>query len=240
MSSSGGAWIGGKAALQRGDDLARVVDRQRRLGDVGERRVGGKLERFDLADRADQRRRAGGQLAHRADHFRVAGMADQQHVTAALVMDLRLAMDLGHQRAGRVDGEQVARLRLLRHRLGDAVGGEDHRPVAGRRFGEVLDEDDALGLERVDDMFVVDDLVPHIDRRAVDLERLLDHVDRAHDAGAEAARGAKNDAERRFRGHRVRQPCRGAPVSWKAAPAKSSWRAQRAERIRSRGSPSPP
>ena len=86
-----------------------------------------------------------------------------------------------------------------------------------------LDEDDALSLERVDDVFVVDDLVAHVDRRAVDLERPLDHVDRAHDAGAEAARSAENDTERRFQFHRIRQPSLGT-VSWEAAPAKSSWR----------------
>jgi hypothetical protein len=32
-----------------------------------------------------------GQLAHGADDLRMAGMADQQHVTAALVVDLGLA-----------------------------------------------------------------------------------------------------------------------------------------------------
>ena len=163
-------------------------------------------------------------------------MADQNHVTAALVMELRLAMDLGHQRAGRVDGEQIARPRLLRHPLGDAVGGEDHRPVAGRRFAKVADEDDALRLERVDDVFVVDDLVPHVHRRAVDLQRLLDHVDRAHDAGAEAARRAENDTERRFRFHRVRHAFRVARVLESCA-GEVKRRALSRELAKSRGSP---
>ena len=62
-------------------------------------------------------------------------------------------------------------------------------------------------------MLVVDDLVPHVHRRAVDLERLLDRVDRAHDAGAETARRAENDTERRFRDViALRQPGRGARV----------------------------
>ena len=40
----------------------------------------------------------------------------------------------------------------------------------------------------VDDEAVVDDLVAHIDRRAEPLERQLDDLDRAIDAGAKAAR----------------------------------------------------
>ena len=55
-----------------------------------------------------------------------------------------------------------------------------------------------LALSEFDDIFVVDDLVPDVDRRAIDLQRPLDDVDRAHDAGAEAARRAKNDAKRGF------------------------------------------
>ena len=61
-------------------------------------------------------------------------------------------------------------------------------------FGQFLDEDDALGLQRVDDELVVHDLVAHVDRRAVELQRPFDDVDRAHHAGAEAARRAENDA----------------------------------------------
>ena len=38
----------------------------------------------------------------------------------------------------------------------------------------------------------------HVDRRAMDRERLLDGIDGANDLGAEAARGAKQDIERRL------------------------------------------
>ena len=128
-------------------------------------------------------------------------MADQQHVPAALVMDCasRCTLVTSGQVASMVN--RLRARRLFRHRLGDAVGGEDHRSVAGRRLGELLDEHDALGLEGVDDVFVVDDLVPHVHRRAVDHQRGLDRVDRPHDAGAKAARGAQNEAERRFDDH---------------------------------------
>ena len=42
-------------------------------------------------------------------------------------------------------------------------------------------------------MLVVHDLVAHIDRRTVFLQRALDDLDRAHDAGAEAAGLGQND-----------------------------------------------
>ncbi len=42
-------------------------------------------------------------------------MADEHDVPAALVMHLRLAVDLGDQRTGGVDGEEAARGGRLRH-----------------------------------------------------------------------------------------------------------------------------
>ena len=69
-----------------------------------------------------------GQLAERADHLGMAGMADQDDRVAAPEMQLGLAMDLGDQRAGRVDGERsCASARFGRHRLRHAMGREDHR-----------------------------------------------------------------------------------------------------------------
>ena len=77
--------------------------------------------------------------------------------------------------------------RLRRHRLGHAVGGEHHRPVGGALV-QLLDEHRAQRLQPLDHVAVVDDLVAHIDRRAVLLDRPLDDLDRPVDAGAEAAR----------------------------------------------------
>ena len=71
------------------------------------------------------------------------------------------------------------------------------------RLLELLDEHDALGLELLDDEPVVDDLVPDIHRWSVELERPLHNVDRPHDAGAEAARRAEDNAEAGF-GERMR------------------------------------
>ena len=108
-------------------------------------------------------------------------------VPAAGHVALALGVDLGDQRAGRVEHRQAARLRFVDHRLGDAVGAE-HRHRAVGNFIQLLDEDGALALELLDHMAVVDDLVADIDGRAEFLERPLDDLDRPDDAGAEAAR----------------------------------------------------
>ena len=96
--------------------------------------------------------------------------------------------------------KKLRRLRFLRNRLRHAVGGEDHRRLGVGDFGEFLDEDRALGLQALDHVAVVHDLVADIDRRAIALERLLDRIDRPHHAGAEAARRAEQDLQRRFGG----------------------------------------
>ena len=80
------------------------------------------------------------------------------------------------------------------------MGREDDRLALGH-LGLLVDEDRAALLELADDMQVVDDLLPHVDRRAVQLERPLDRLDRPFDAGAVAAgRGEKQLAD--HRGHR--------------------------------------
>jgi hypothetical protein len=66
------------------------------------------------------------------------------------------------------------------------VGGE-HDRRALRHLGLLVDEDGAARLEVADDVEVVDDLLADVDRRPVEVERLLDRLDRALDAGAVAA-----------------------------------------------------
>ena len=144
----------------------------------------------------DQRHRAGRQLAERADHFRVMRMADQQDLAAALEMDRRLAVHLGHQRAGRVQREEIAGAGVGRHRFRHAMGRKHHRRVGiVGDFGQFLDENRALGLQAVDDIAVMHDLVADIDRGAVDRQRPFHGVDRPDHAGAEAAGRTKHDFE---------------------------------------------
>ena len=64
---------------------------------------------------------------------------------------------------------------------------------------ELADEDRALPPQAFHDVFVVHDLVAHIDRRAMDRERLLDRIDGTDDPGAEAARGTEQNVEGRLR-----------------------------------------
>ena len=73
------------------------------------------------------------------------------------------------------------------------MGGKDHRPVAIGDFVELVDEDRAFALQIVDHKFVVDDLMAHIDRRAIKRQRPLDNVDGPHHAGAKTARGREQD-----------------------------------------------
>ena len=69
---------------------------------------------------------------------------------------------------------------------------EDHRGAV-RHLVELLDEHRAARAQPVDDEAVVHDFVPHVDRRAEQLEGALDDLDGAVDAGAEPARIGEQD-----------------------------------------------
>ena len=56
----------------------------------------------------DEKDDAVGQLPHGADDFGMALVADEDDRAAAPMMKLGLAMHFRHQRAGRVDGEEIA------------------------------------------------------------------------------------------------------------------------------------
>ena len=190
-----------EAVAQRRDDLGRVVDAERRLGDEGEPLGIADLKGGDVLRRLDQEDLARRKLAHRALGFGVAGMADHHHLAPLLGVARGLDMDLGDERAGGVDVDHVAPPCLGRDGLWDTVRGEDDRPVVGRLL-ELLDEDGALVTQAVDDVAVMHDLVPDIDGCAPFLERHLDDLDGAIDAGAESARRGEIEGERRL-GHRL-------------------------------------
>ena len=125
-------------------------------------------------------------------------MADEDDVPAIGDQPLGLAMDLGDERASRIDIAEAAVQCGGGHRLGHAVGREHHRPVVGHLV-ELVDEHRAQLAQAIDDEAVVDDLVADVDRRAVLLERELDDLDRAVDSGAESARrGDQNVKGRQF------------------------------------------
>ena len=198
MSSLCGPMMLGEARLQGGNDRRRVVDRQRGLGDEGELRGILRLKLLRLLDGLDQDHRAGRQLAERADDLRVTGVADHRDLAAALEMDFRLAVDLRHQRTGCVEREEIAALGFRRDRLRHAMRREHHRRVGIGNLVQLLDEDRALGAQALHHVAVVDDLVPDIDRRAIELQRPFHRVDGADHARAKAARGTKDDMELRL------------------------------------------
>ena len=80
-----------------------------------------------------------------------------------------------------------ARSRVGVHARRDAVGREHHRRALGH-LGLVLHEHRAAVAQLLDHVLVVDDLLAHVDRRAVELERALDRLHGAVDARAVAAR----------------------------------------------------
>ena len=63
----------------------------------------------------------------------------------------------------------------------------EHQQRAFGNLGGIVDEDGALAAQILDDVPVVDDLVAHVDRRAVAGEAQLDDLDGAVDARAETA-----------------------------------------------------
>src|SRR3546814_6021866 len=131
-------------------------------------------------------------LPHRALDFRMAGMADQDHFTAFSRIELDLDMDLGDQRAGRIEDRQLALARLLTHRLRNAVRRENASRTF-RHFIDFLDEHRALGAQTLDDETVMHDFMTHIDRRTQHFERTLDDLDCPIDSSPKAARMGKQN-----------------------------------------------
>jgi len=175
-----------EAPLQHGDHGGGLVDGQGRLRDVGDAAALRQLQHLGIGRRLDERHRAGRQLPHGADHLGMAGVADEHDVATGGVVAFGLAVHLADQRAGRIERDQLPLIGLDRHRLRHAMGGE-HDGCAGRHLIELVHEHRALGLQAFDHEAVVNDLVAHIDGRAVPLERAFDDLDGALDAGAETA-----------------------------------------------------
>ena len=195
MSSDLGPTIVRELLPQPGDDLGGLVDRERGLGDVGDSVRVRHLELVDVLGGLDEDDLLG-RLAGRPLDLLVALVADEDDRVALLGELPRLDVDLGHQRAGGVDRPQPARRRVLVDRRGDAVGGEDDELALGD-LGLLLDEDRAPLRQLLDHVLVVDDLLAHVDRRAVHVERVLDRLHGPVDARAVAPRRREQDPVRR-------------------------------------------
>ena len=148
------------------------------IGHLRERRV----EFVFALDEVDRLGRDG----ERADGFVVAGVADVQDREPLARPHLGLVVDLGDERAHRVD--DVAAFRTGR---GDDLGcgsvGGEHQRRARRHVGDVVDEDHALGAEAFDDESVVDDLVVAVHRRLEGAHHPGERLDRHLDTRTESA-----------------------------------------------------
>ena len=150
---------------------------------------------LDVRDvlRAVDERDVLGRLAAGADDLLVALVADEEDVVVLVGVADGFLVHLGDQRAGGVDGGELAALRLLVDHRGDTVRGEDHDLALGHLL-RLVDEDGALLLQGLHDVLVVHDLVAHIDRCAVLLKGLLDGDDGAVHTRAVATGGGEQDA----------------------------------------------
>ena len=129
-------------------------------------------------------------------------------------MDRGLAVHLGDQRTGRIERRRNCGLGLGRDRFGHPVGRKYHRRVGFGDFRQFLDENRALGLQAVDDVSVVDDLVADIDRGAIE-ERPLHGIDGPDDPGTEAAGRTKHDSEGGLADM--------GPISDRISPCRQAW-----------------
>jgi len=134
-------------------------------------------------------------VAHGALDLLVPRVPDEQDLVVVPVEAHRLAVHLGHERAGGVDGVELAVGGTLHDGRRDPVRTEDD-VRALRHLVNVIDEDGALALEGRHDVDVVHDLLAHIHRGTEALERLLDRDDGTVDAGAVAARSGEQYAFR--------------------------------------------
>ena len=132
---------GREAAPQRRDDLERLVDRERGLGDVGDPLGSGTSSPSTSAIDSTSRIASGASpIVPTTSSW--PGVADQDDRVAALGEPARLGVHLGHERAGRVEHPQVALGAAAVHLGRDAVGGEhEHGALGHVLLG--LDEDRA-------------------------------------------------------------------------------------------------
>ena len=187
----------GEPLRENVDDFRRVVDRQRRLRDVGKAGGIARHKRAGVGCRLDQADGILGQLAHGADHLGVPGVPDEHDFQSKGMVPFGLDMHFGHQRARGIEKEHLARAGRCRDSLRHPVCREYHRRVGIRDLVQLLHKNGAFGPKVVHYELVVDDLMSHVDGRTVFFESQLDNLDGAVDAGAEAAWGSKIDRERR-------------------------------------------
>ncbi|SIC06646.1 Uncharacterised protein [Mycobacteroides abscessus subsp. abscessus] len=181
-----------KALTQALHRLHGLVDAQRRLGQPND---------LVLVTHRDVVHRVGavdqlyvvGRLTGGADDFLMAFVADEQNVEVVTREALGFLVHLGDQRAGGVDGLQIAFGGLLVDRRRHPVGREDHDGALGHLIGLVDENGAGLG-QRVHHIAVMHDLVTHVDGGAVLLQGTLHRFDGTVHTRAVAARLSQQHA----------------------------------------------
>ena len=126
-------------------------------------------------------------------------MADQHHFAAASKMQLRFTMHFGHQRTGGIQRKQIACLRLFRHGFWHTMGRENHGRRAIRHLAQLVNKHRSFAPQALDHIFVMNNFMTHINRRAVKRQGLLNRINRPHNACAKAARRTQKNIQDRFR-----------------------------------------
>jgi hypothetical protein len=109
-------------------------------------------------------------------------------------MSFDLPVHLSDERKGRIYVGQSAPFGFPPDRLGDPMSREDDRRAIRNRV-ELVNEDRALCSELPDNMRVMNNLMPHEDRRAKPCQGFLDGSDRPFDPGAKPARPDQKNSE---------------------------------------------
>src|SRR5581483_1357156 len=125
-------------------------------------------------------------FAEGANHFVVIAVPDEHERIAFLREFNGLDVDLGDQRASRIDDAELTLLAGVANLGGDAMGAINDS-FAGRNLVDIINEDGALLLELFDDKPVVDDLLADVNGCSEGFEGDSDDIDRAHHPGAKAA-----------------------------------------------------
>ena len=136
---------------------------------------------------------ASGATAIGADGLFVTLVTDVEHRVALLGANLEFVMDLGDERTDGVD-DRAAAARAASMTSGGEPWALSMTGAPGGTVVDVVDEDDAEGLEVLDDELVVNDLVVAVDRRLEDPRHPVECLNGLFDAGAKPPGCCEDDS----------------------------------------------
>ena len=180
-----------KAPPERVDDHVSVIDTQSRLCDHGDTVGVCDFDPLGLLHGSDQLSSVR-DFAHSADDLFMTFVSNKDDGTAFSGEPDRLQVNFGDQRARGVNDGQAFRSGLRSDLRRHPVGAENGDGAVGDLV-DFFDEDDALGDERIDDVLVVYDLLPYVDRARVQVQCQVHDFNGAVHTGAESPRPREQD-----------------------------------------------